>query len=37
VKANQSVKGRSLSKKQRQQRYSIPIAELQCVRIYVDF
>jgi hypothetical protein len=37
VKANQNVKGRSLSKKQRQQRYTIPIAELERVRIYVDF
>lgn len=37
VKANQSQKGRPLSKKQRQQRYSIPVAELQRVRIYVDF
>eukprot|EP00882_Tetradesmus_deserticola_P021860 GHRQ01023673.1.p1 GENE.GHRQ01023673.1~~GHRQ01023673.1.p1 ORF type:complete len:136 (-),score=29.96 GHRQ01023673.1:784-1131(-) len=37
VKANRNVKGRSLSKKQRQQRYSIPAADLQRVRIYVDF
>jgi hypothetical protein len=37
VKANQNVKGRGLSKKQRQQRYTIPTAELQRVRIFVDF
>lgn len=37
VKANQAVKGRSLSKKQRAQRYTIPVAELERVRIYVDF
>eukprot|EP00879_Flechtneria_rotunda_P028315 GHRR01030416.1.p1 GENE.GHRR01030416.1~~GHRR01030416.1.p1 ORF type:complete len:317 (+),score=84.42 GHRR01030416.1:336-1286(+) len=37
VKANQIVKGRSLSKKQRTQRYSIRMSQLQRVRIYVDF
>jgi hypothetical protein len=37
VKANQNVKGRGLSKKQRMQRYDIPLEALQRVRIYVDF
>lgn len=37
VKANQNVKGRGLSKKQRMQRYDIPIENLERVRIYVDF
>eukprot|EP00878_Enallax_costatus_P005337 GHUV01005605.1.p1 GENE.GHUV01005605.1~~GHUV01005605.1.p1 ORF type:complete len:318 (+),score=71.92 GHUV01005605.1:423-1376(+) len=37
VKANQQVKGRGLSKKQRLQRYSIRISELERVRIFVDF
>lgn len=37
VKANQNVKGRGLSKKQRMQRYDIPLEALERVRIYVDF
>lgn len=37
VKANQAVKGRGLSKKQKAQRYSIKLSELERVRIYVDF
>lgn len=37
VKANQTVKGRGLSKKQKAQRYSIRISELERVRIFVDF
>lgn len=37
VKANQTVKGRGLSKKQRSQRYSIRLSELERVRIFVDF
>lgn len=37
VKANQAVKGRGLSKKQKAQRYSIRISELERVRIFVDF
>lgn len=37
VKANQNVKGRGLSKKQRMQRYDITLEALERVRIYVDF
>jgi hypothetical protein len=37
VKANQNVKGRGLSKKQRMQKYDIPLESLERVRIYVDF
>jgi hypothetical protein len=37
VKANQTVKGRGLSKKQRMQRFDIPLESLERVRIYVDF
>jgi hypothetical protein len=37
VKANQNVKGRGLSKKQRMQRYDISLEALERVRIYVDF
>lgn len=37
VKANQAVKGRGISKKQRLQRYDIPLERLERVRIYVDF
>lgn len=37
VKANQQVKGRGLSKKQKTQRYSLRLSELERVRIYVDF
>ena len=37
VKANATVKGRGLSKKQRGQRFDIPLERLERVRIYVDF
>jgi hypothetical protein len=37
VKANQNVKGRGLSKKQRMQKYDIALEALERVRIYVDF
>jgi hypothetical protein len=37
VKANQTVKGRGLTKKQRMTRYDIPVEWLERVRIYVDF
>lgn len=37
VKANQTVKGRGLSKKQRMQCFDIPLERLERVRIYVDF
>lgn len=37
VKANQNVKGRGLSKKQRMQRFDVPLESLERVRIYVDF
>jgi hypothetical protein len=37
VKANQNVKGRGLSKKQRAQRYSIRLSDLERVRIFIDF
>jgi hypothetical protein len=37
VKANQKVKGRGLSKKQRMQKYDISLEALERVRIYVDF
>eukprot|EP00775_Hariotina_reticulata_P009081 gene9081-9251_t len=37
VKGNQNVKGRGLSKKQRAQRYSIRLSDLERVRIYIDF
>ena len=37
VKANQNVKGRGLSKKQRLQKYDIPLEALERVRMYVDF
>jgi hypothetical protein len=37
VRANQAVKGRSISKRQRAARYDIPLERLERVRIYVDF
>lgn len=37
VKANAPTKGRGLSKKQKQQRFTIPLADLVRVRIHVDF
>lgn len=37
VKANQNVKGRPISKRQRNQRYSIHLSALERVRVYVDF
>ncbi len=37
VKANSPVKGRSLSKKQKEMRVTIPVANLTKVRIHVDF
>lgn len=36
VKANAPTKGRSLSKKQREARIAIPVANLRKARIYVD-
>lgn len=37
VRANATVKGRALSKKQLSQRVAIPLAQLTRVRIHVDF
>jgi ribosome maturation factor RimP len=37
VKANAPTKGRGMSKKQKQQRFTIPLADMVRVRIHVDF
>jgi hypothetical protein len=37
VKANQTVKGRGLTKKQLQSRYEIPLSEILTARVHVDF
>jgi hypothetical protein len=37
TKANAPVKGRRLSKKQRETRISIPVARLRRVNVHVDF